>query len=119
LPDLTMEVFEALRSVHRLVYFQHPGVMTDFPCILFFESGSSVHDRAGGAAYLHEIEFTLDVYALTPEVAHALSASADEKMHALGFQRTYCCDLFDDDSRAHRRMMRYRALCSRSGLITQ
>lgn len=119
MPDLTPEVFEALKSVHTLVYFTHPGVLTEFPCILFYESGSSVHARAAGSAYLHEIEFTLDIYALTPETTHALSASCDEKMRALGFQRAYCCDLFDEDSRAHRRLLRYRALCSPDGVLTQ
>ena len=53
------------------------------------------------------------------EITHALSAAADEKLRETGLSRTYCCDLFDDDARAHRRMMRYRALCDNSSILTQ
>ena len=119
MPDLTQDVFAALQGVHSLLYYQHPGTLTKFPCLIFFESANDVHARADSAPYLHEIEFTLEIYALTPEVAHALSASADEKMTALRFSRTYCCDLFDDDTRAHRRVLRYRALCDQSSILTQ
>lgn len=118
-PDLAQDVYAALKSVHTLVHYQHPGVLTQFPCLIFFESGNDVFARADAAPYLHEIEFTLEIYALTPEIAHQLSASADEKLRALGFSRTYCCDLFDDDTRAHRRVMRYRALCDQHNLLTQ
>ena len=50
---------------------------------------------------------------------YTLGAAADEKMRELGFIRSYCCDLFDDDSRAHRRVMRYRALCDGNNTLTQ
>lgn len=119
MPELTQDVYAALQSVHTLVYYQHPGVLTQFPCVIFFESGNDVFARADGEAYLHEIEFTLEIYALTPEIAHKLSASADEKLREMGFSRAYCCDLFDDDTRAHRRVMRYRALCDQSNQLTQ
>lgn len=119
MPDITKDVLSALQNVHTLLYYQHPGTLTQFPCLIFFESANDVHARADCAPYLHEIEFTLEIYALTPEVSHALSASADEQMTALGFSRVYCCDLFDDDTRAHRRVMRYRALCDNSSILTQ
>lgn len=119
MPDLSPAILAALQSVHTLVYYQHPGVLTQFPCLIFFESGNDVFARADASPHLYEIEFTLEIYALTPEVAHALSASADEKMQALGLSRTYCCDLFDDDARAHRRVLRYRALCDQNHLLTQ
>lgn len=119
MPNLSPAVFAALQSVHALVYYQHPGVLTQFPCLIFFESGNDVFARADASPHLHEIEFTIEIYALTPEVAHALSAAADEKMSETGFSRTYCCDLFDDDTRAHRRVMRYRTLCDANNLLTQ
>lgn len=119
MPDLSESIFSALQSVHTLVSYHHPAVMTQFPCVIFFESGNEVHDRADGAPFLHEVEYTLEIYALTPEVTHSLSAAADEKMRKLGFIRNYCCDLFDDDSRAHRRIMRYRALCDRQNTLFQ
>ncbi|MBR5232342.1 MAG: hypothetical protein IKW00_08895 [Clostridia bacterium] len=119
MPELSEYVFSALQEVHTLVSYHHPAVMTQFPCLIFFESGNDVHARADGKAYLHEIEYTLEIYALSPEIAHSLSAAADEKMRELGFSRSYCCDLFDDDSRAHRRVMRYRALCDNHNILTQ
>ena len=119
MPDISQEVLSALQSVHSLVYYHHPDVLTQFPCMIYFESGNDVHARADGQPFLHEIEFTLEIYALTPEITHALSAAADEKLRETGLSRTYCCDLFDDDARAHRRMMRYRALCDNSSILTQ
>ena len=119
MPELSQSVFSALQSIHTLVSYQHPAAMTQFPCVIFFESGNDVHARADGAPFLHEVEYTLEIFALSPEVTHTLGAAADEKMRELGFIRSYCCDLFDDDSRAHRRVMRYRALCDGNNTLTQ
>ena len=119
MPDISKDVLYALEEINTLLYYRHPGTLNNFPCMIFFESANNVHARADGAPYLHEIEFTLEIYALTPEVAHALSAAADEKMTVLGLMRTYCCDLFDDDTRTHRRVMRYRALCDNQSILTQ
>ena len=119
MPDITQDVLTALRGVHALLHYQHPGTLTQFPCLIFFESGNTVHARADSAPYLHEIEYTLEIYALSPTVSHALSAAVDEKLRALGLLRTYCCDLFDEDARAHHRVMRYRALCDHNAILTQ
>ena len=119
MPDISQDVLAALKSVHTLVFYRQPDVLTQFPCLIYFESGNDVHARADGMPYLHEIEFTVEIYALSPEITHALSAAADEKLRAMGLNRTYCCDLFDDDARAHRRVMRYRALCDNNSILTQ
>ena len=50
---------------------------------------------------------------------HALSVRADEALASLGLSRSACTDLYDEDLRVHRRVMRYRALCDENGVLTQ
>ena len=43
---------------------------------------------------------------------------ADEALASLGLSRSACADLYDEDLRVHRRVMRYRALCDENGVLT-
>ena len=49
----------------------------------------------------------------------SLSVRADEALASLGLSRSACTDLYDEDLRVHRRVMRYRALCDENGVLTQ
>ncbi|MBQ7455199.1 MAG: hypothetical protein IJS53_02040 [Clostridia bacterium] len=119
MPDITSDVLTALRAVLSTVHYHHPAHLALFPCAVIYESGGGEAARADGAAYLHEIEFTVEFWALAPGETHALSVSADAALSALGLRRVYCTDLFDESAMAHRRVLRYRALCDENGTLTQ
>ena len=119
LPDITADVLAALKAVLSTVHYQHPAHLAVFPCAVLYQSGGGVAAQADGSPHLCEIEYTLEVWAASPAETHTLSALADEALNGLGLRRTACTDLFDPAARAHRRVLRYRALCDADGVLTQ
>lgn len=117
--DLLSDIRQLLLELNADILSPHPAAFVQFPCILLSESSNEVHAQSDGAPHLHEVEYTLEIYSPSLAQTHTLAAGADEKLSSLGFRRVYCCDLFDDDARAHRRVMRYRALCDNHGVLTQ
>ena len=90
-----------------------------FPCAVIYESGNAVQARCDGRAHLHALEYTVEIWAFSLGETHALSVRADEALASLGLSRSACTDLYDEDLRVHRRVMRYRALCDENGVLTQ
>ena len=119
MPDITPDVRAAVASVLSHVYYQHPAQLAVFPCAVLYESANAEAARADGSAHLHEFEYTLELWAHTPGETHALSAAADAQLSALGLMRAACTDLYDAPAAAHRRVLRYRALCDENGVLTQ
>lgn len=119
MPDLLEQLRTLLLTLVSPVHAQHPARFAVFPCAVLYESGNTVHARCDGHAHLHEIEYTLEFWALSPAETHALSARVDDLFSSLGLSRMYCTDLFDDATSAHRRVLRYRALCDTTGVLTQ
>ena len=119
MPDITPDVLAALRGVLSAVHYQHPAHPAVLPCAVFYESGGSKRARADGAPHLCEVEYTVEFWGASPSETHALSARADAALSALGLRRTACLDLYDDPARAHRSVLRYRALCDGDGTLTQ
>ena len=117
--DLLPDILSHLTQLDAPVRTLYPADFTQLPCIVLTETANDVFARADGAPHLHEVEYTLESWASALSQTHALAAKLDEKLSALGFSRTYCCDLFDAATRAHRRVMRYRALCDEHRIITQ
>ena len=117
--DLISDVRTQLDTLNVPVHTPRPAAFAQFPCILLSETANEVHAQADGTPYLHEIEYTLESWSCSLSETHALAAQIDEKLVQLGFKRTYCCDLFDNETRAHRRVMRYRALCDGRCVLTQ
>ena len=119
MPDITPDVRAAIQRVLKQVYYQHPAQLAVFPCAVLYESANAEAARADGSAHLHEIEYTLELWAHTPGETHALSTAADAQLSALGLRRSACTDLYDEPAAAHRRVLRYRALCDENGVLTQ
>lgn len=117
--DLTLPLREALEGVIACVQGQYPAPQAAFPCAVLYESGNAVQARCDGRAHLHALEYTIELWAFSPAETHALAARADEAVSALGFSRTSCTDIYDEDAAAYRRVMQYRALCDENGVLTQ
>lgn len=119
MPDLTRELYALLQPLTQAVYYHFPAAGTAFPCLTLCETGNEVCARAEGKPCLYALEYTLEVWAQGVQGVHDLSVKADALLTAYGLVRTWCCDLFDTDTRAHRRVMRYRTLCDENGVLTQ
>lgn len=117
--DLLNDILACLQQLNVTVCTLRPADTAKLPCIVLTETGNAVFARADGAPHLHEVEYTLESWAHSLAQTHALAARIDEQLSSLGFSRTYCCDLTDTAARAHRRVMRYRALCDNLLTITQ
>ena len=117
--DFITDIRALLSDCGAPVHAPRPLDFAQFPCILLSETANEVYARADGQPHLHEVEYTLESWAKSLSETHALSAQLDEKLSSLGFRRTYCCDLFDVDTQAHRRVMRYRALYDANRTLTQ
>ena len=97
----------------------YPAQEAAFPCAVIYESGNAVQARCDGRAHLHALEYTVEIWAFSLGETHALSVRADEALASLGLSRSACTDLYDEDLRVHRRVLRYRALCDENGVLTQ
>lgn len=117
--DLTLPLREALEGVIACVQGQYPAPQAAFPSAVLYESGNAVQARCDGRAHLHALEYTIELWAFSPAETHALAARADEAVSALGFSRTSCTDIYDEDAAAYRRVMQYCALCDENGVLTQ
>ncbi len=119
LPDLTPQLRALLQAIIPCAQGQYPAQEAAFPCAVIYESGNAVQARCDGRAHLHALEYTVEIWAFSLGETHALSVRADEALASLGLSRSACADLYDEDLRVHRRVMRYRALCDENGVLTQ
>lgn len=119
MPDLLPDACAALLPVLAHIHLHFPRRLAVFPCGVLLESDNRVHAQADGIPYLHEVELTLEIWARSPGETHALSLRCDERLTALGLRRTGTTELYDPDAQAHRRVLRYRALCGPDGILTQ
>lgn len=119
MPDLTPQLRALLQAIIPCAQGQYPVQEAAFPCAVIYESGNAVQARCDGRAHLHALEYTVEIWAFSLGETHALSVRADEALASLGLSRSACTDLYDEDLRVHRRVMRYRALCDENGVLTQ
>lgn len=119
LPDLTTEIHALLQPLTAAVYYHFPASAAALPCLTLCQTGNEVHARADGKPCLYALEYTLEVWAQGVQGVHDLSAQADALLTGYGLERAWCCDLFDTDTGAHRRVLRYRTLCDENGVLTK
>lgn len=119
MPDLTLQLRTLLQAIIPCAQGQYPAQEAAFPCAVIYESGNAVQARCDGRAHLHALEYTVEIWAFSLGETHALSVRADEALASLGLSRSACTDLYDEDLRVHRHVMRYRALCDENGVLTQ
>ena len=108
--SLQTEVYAALVGTGYTVAYHYPQEPADFPCISYYESNNREYIQAGGVEYATEVEYTIDLWATTPEVNAAIGAAIDTALAALRLKRTFSYDLYETDTRIHHKNMRYRAV---------
>ena len=108
--SLQEEVYEALSGTSYAVSYFYPQDNFSVPHITWYESNNREYGQAGGNEFVTEVEYTIDIWATTPEATAAMAADVDTALAALRLKRTFSYDLYEQDTRVHHKNMRYRAL---------
>ena len=107
---LQAEVYTALTGTGYAVHYFYPQDGFTLPCITWRESNNREYGQADGNEFVTEVEYTIDIWATTPEATAAMAADVDTALAALRLKRTFSYDLYEQDTRVHHKNMRYRAL---------
>lgn len=102
----------------ELVY-GYPRDFTGSELVSWRESGNSRHAQADGREYLAELEYTLEIFAASPERASELLAECDMRMREMGLRREAAAEVFEENSALCHTSARYRALADAQGNIYQ
>ena len=97
------------RTGARTAYF-YPKDFSVLPLVAWRESGNRQFAQADGAECLTEVEYSVDVWATGPAQCAALAEAVQAALDALGLRREFCADLFDQESGAFHRALRYRGV---------
>jgi hypothetical protein len=108
--NLQSEVYTALSSTGYTVHYFYPQSSAVLPYITWRESLNREHGQADGVEFVTEVEYTIDCWAMTPEATATMASAVDTALAALRLKRTFSHDLYEQDTRVHRKNMRYRAL---------
>lgn len=108
--SIQSEVYTALSGTGYTVSYAYPQEPVSFPCVSFYEALNREYGQAGGNEYITEVEYTIDIWATTPEATATMALAIDTALAALRLKRTFSHDLYEADTRTHHKNMRYRAL---------
>jgi hypothetical protein len=108
--SLQPEVYAALVGTGYAVSYSYPQDGFTIPRITWYESDNREHSQAGGVEFLTEVEYTVDIWAATPEETAAMALMVDTALAVLRLKRTFSHDLYENDTRIHHKNMRYHAL---------
>lgn len=107
---LQAEVYAALTGTGYPIAYHFPQNSAVIPRITFYESNNREHGQADGREFVTEVEYTIDLWAMTPEQTAEMALAVDAALAALRLKRTFSFDLYETDTRVHHKNMRYRAL---------
>jgi hypothetical protein len=108
--SIQSEVYTALQGTGYSVSYAYPQEGVSLPCVSFYEANNREFAQADGNEYLTEVEYTIDIWASTPETTGAMALVIDDSLAALRLKRTFSHDLYETDSKIHHKNMRYRAI---------
>jgi hypothetical protein len=108
--SLQPEVYTALSGTGYTVLYLYPQGAANVPCVTWRESNNREYGQADGNEFVTEVEYTIDCWATTPEATATMALTVDTALAALRLKRTFSHDLYETDTRVHRKNMRYRAL---------
>lgn len=108
--SIQAEVYTALVGAGYAVHYFHPSENSTIPCVSYYESLNREYGQADGNEYITEVEYTIDIWASTPEATATMSRTIDTALATLRLKRTFSYDLFEPETRIHHKNMRYRAL---------
>lgn len=108
--SLSPEVYTALSATGYTIHYAYPQGAVTFPCVSFYEASNKEYSQAGGAEFLTECEYAIDIWGYTPETNATMGNAIDVKMAGLGLKRVFSHDLPEAETRIHHKTMRYRGI---------
>lgn len=116
---LKQQLAAALEGVCVQVVFGYPRDFTGIPLLCWRETDSRSYAQADGREHLAELEYSVDIFAASPEEAEEILALADARLQDLGLRRQAAAEQFEQDTALSHISARYRALADAQGRIYQ
>jgi len=116
---LKQQLAAALEGACAQVVFGYPKDFTGAPLLCWREAGSRCYAQADGREHLAELEYSVDIFASSPEEAGEILALADGHLQELGMRRQAAAEQFEQDTALSHISARYRALADAQGRIYQ
>ena len=105
--DFGASVLAALTAAGLSPQYAYPQDWQTAPVVSYWESRNVENEHADDNELTSSVQYTIDIWAKTPETTHAASAIANTAMQGLGFHRTACYDLFETEAMLHHRSMAF------------
>ena len=116
---LKERVCELLSGTCEQVVCGRPAQIRRLPVLCWRESQNRCHAQADGAEYLAELNYSVDIFADSPESAGGIAAQVDARLTDAGFRREGSAELYEADAQICHVNLRYRALSDAQGKVYQ
>lgn len=108
--DLKSTLLSALAPLEAHVTASFPQADIPLPVITVADEAGGVLAQADGLPCLDEYLMAVNIYAAGADEAEALARQADSLLTALGLRCRHRQDFYDEEARAYRKYLRYRAV---------
>lgn len=112
-------VYAILKSTGVPVWYFHPKSWVQLPTLSWHESQNRELSQADGREHLAQLEYTVDVWARSPEQVHELADRVDEKLTAVRLRRDFSQMLYEASTGIYHCRLRYRCAADGKGNIYQ
>ena len=96
-----------------VTHYIYPAVWPEGPLITYAGLGEAPERFADDGSYLVRLEVAVDLWTSAAAELKDMAPGILEAMEAIGFQRTYCADLYDPQRGLYRKAMRFRRMEAR------
>lgn len=104
-------VLSALSEIEGVeTFFIYPDAEPSGTYITFSELGNSASSIADNLEYATEIIVKLDIWDMNPLKIAKITLPVILVMRGLGFEREYCLDLYEKESKLHHKTMRFKGV---------
>lgn len=117
--SLKMQVYQALQGVCETVVHGYPKDFVQLPLVAWRESANRCYAQADAREHLAELNYTLEIFAGSPQAAVGLLSQADECMRGAGLRRESAAEQLEQDTGICHISARYRALADAAGNVYQ
>lgn len=107
--NLKPQIYTALKttSADDVVYFYPEKWIKGQKLISYYELDNSEASNADDEEYSSNIAIQIDIWCDAPSQCSQLAIEVNSVMKGLGFSRTLCLDLYQQESIKHHKTMRY------------
>ena len=100
-------VAAAISAIPASTFYNYPQDWNALPSISYYEISNLPETASDDREYSTELEYVVDVWALSPLEMVTLALQADEAMTAIGFTRAFSLELYEKETKIHHKNMRF------------